>query len=85
VFENRVLRRIFEPKSNEVTGEWKKLNNEEVNALYSLPTIAQVIKLRRISWAEHLACIWRREVCTELWLENLREIDDWGYPNVDGG
>jgi hypothetical protein len=50
VFENRVLRRIFGPKRNEVTGEWRKLNNEELHNLYSSPNIRQ-IKLRRMRWA----------------------------------
>jgi hypothetical protein len=48
VFENRVLRRIFGPKRDEVTGEWKKLHNEELNGLYSLPNIVRVIKSRRM-------------------------------------
>jgi hypothetical protein len=48
VFENRVLRRIFGPKRNEVTGEWRKLHNEEPHALYSSPNIVRVIKSRRI-------------------------------------
>jgi hypothetical protein len=47
VFENRVLRRIFGPKSDEVMGEWRKLHNEELNGLYSLPNIVRVIKSRR--------------------------------------
>jgi hypothetical protein len=55
VFENRVLRRIFAPKLDEVTGEWKKLHNEELNDLYSSLTIVRVIKLRRMGWAEHVA------------------------------
>jgi hypothetical protein len=48
VFENRVLRRLFGPKSDEVTGKWKKLHNEEFNDLYSSPNIVQVIKSRRM-------------------------------------
>ena len=51
VFENRVLRRIFGPKRDEVTGEWRKLHNEELNNLYSSPTIVRVIKSRRMRWA----------------------------------
>ena len=48
VFENRVLRRIFGPKRDEVTGKWRKLHNEEMNNLYSTPNIVQVIKSRRM-------------------------------------
>jgi hypothetical protein len=53
VFENRVLRRIFGPKRDEVTGEWKKLHNEELCDLYSLPSIIRMIKSRRMGWACH--------------------------------
>jgi hypothetical protein len=55
VFENRVLRRIFGPKRNEVTGEWRRLYNVERNDLYSSPTIIRVIKPRRIRWEGHVA------------------------------
>ena len=55
VFENRVLRRVFGPKRDEVTGEWKKLHNEELRDLYSLPNIVQVVKSRRMTWAGHVA------------------------------
>jgi hypothetical protein len=48
VFENRVLRRVFGPKRGEVTGEWRKLHNEELNDLYSLPNIVRVVKSRRM-------------------------------------
>jgi hypothetical protein len=51
VFENRVLRRIFGPRRDEVTGEWRKLHNEELNDLYSLPNIVRVVKSRRMRWA----------------------------------
>jgi hypothetical protein len=55
VFENRVLRRIFGPKRDEVTGEWRKLHNEELRDLYSSPSIIRIIKLRRMRWASHVA------------------------------
>ena len=53
VFENRVLRSIFGPKRDEVTGEWRKLHNEELNDLYPSPNIVRMIKSRRIRWAVH--------------------------------
>jgi hypothetical protein len=56
VFENRVLRRIFEPKRDEVTEEWKKIHNEELNDLYSSTNIVRVIKPRRTKWAGHAVC-----------------------------
>jgi hypothetical protein len=55
VFENRVLRRIFGPKKDEVTGGWRKLHNEELRDLYSLPSIIRIIKSRRMRWAGHVA------------------------------
>jgi hypothetical protein len=55
VFENRVLRRIFGPKRDELTGEWRKLHNEELRDLYSSPSIIRIIKPRRIRWAGHVA------------------------------
>jgi hypothetical protein len=55
VFENRVLRRIFGPKRDEVTGEWRKLHNEELNNTYSTSNNVQVIKSRRLRWARHVA------------------------------
>jgi hypothetical protein len=54
VFENRVLRRIFGPKKDEVTGGWRKLHNEELHGLYSSPSIVRVIKAMRIRWAGHV-------------------------------
>jgi hypothetical protein len=55
VFENRVLRRIFRPRRDEVTGEWRKLHNEELRDLYSSPSIIRIIKLRRMRRAGHVA------------------------------
>jgi hypothetical protein len=55
VFENRVLRRIFGPKRDEVSGEWRKLHNEELCDLYSSPSIIRMIKSRRMRWAGHVA------------------------------
>jgi hypothetical protein len=55
VFENRVLRRIFGPKRDEVTGEWRRLHNEELNYLYSSPNIIREFKSRRMRWAGHVA------------------------------
>ena len=57
VFENRVLRRIFGPKRDEVTGEWRKLHNEELNELYCSPNIVRLIKSRRMRWAGHVTCM----------------------------
>jgi hypothetical protein len=55
VFENRVMRRIFGLKRNEVTGGWRKLHNEELHKLYSSPSVIRMIKSRRMRWAGHVA------------------------------
>jgi len=55
VFENRVLRKVFGPKRDEGTGEWRKLHNEELNDLYYLPNIVRVVKSRRMRWTGHVA------------------------------
>ena len=55
VFENRVLRRVFGPKRDEVAGEWRKLHSEELIDLYSLPNIVRVVKSRRMKWVGHVA------------------------------
>ena len=55
MFENRVLRKVFGSKGDEVTGERRKLHNEELNGLYSLPNIVRVVKSRRKRWAAHMA------------------------------
>jgi hypothetical protein len=58
VFENRVLRRIFGPKKDEVTGGWRKMHNEELHGLYSSPSIVTVIKATRMRWAGHVVHMW---------------------------
>jgi hypothetical protein len=63
VFENRVLRRVFGPKRDEVTEEWRKLHNEELNEFYSLPNIASVVK-SKMGWAGHVARM-GRERCAQ--------------------
>jgi hypothetical protein len=55
MFENRLLKRVFGPKRDEVTGEWSKIHNEELNDLYSLPNIVRVVKSRRMRWVGHVA------------------------------
>jgi hypothetical protein len=76
VFENRVLRRIFGPKKNEVTGDWRKLHNEKFHNLYSSPSIIRMIKSRRMRWAGHLACMERRGMRIGFWWENQTVRDN---------
>jgi hypothetical protein len=64
VFENRVLRGIFGAGRDEVTGEWRKLLNEQLHDLYSSPTIVRMMKLRRMRWAGHVARMGRGKACT---------------------
>jgi len=84
VFENRVLRKIFGPKRDEVTREWRKLHNEELNDLYSSPNIVRVIKLRIMIWAGHVARVGRGEAYTGFWWGNLSERDHSEDPGIDG-
>ena len=67
VFENRLLRRVFGRKRDEVRGEWRKLHNEDVSDLYSLPNIVRVVKSRRMRWAGYVARMGRGEGCTGFW------------------
>jgi hypothetical protein len=75
VFENRVLRRIFGTKRDEVTGEWRKLHNEELRDLYSLPSIIRIMKSRRMRWAGHVARMGRRGTRIDYWWDSQRERD----------
>jgi len=84
LFENGVLRRIFGPKRDDVTWKWRKVHNEEPDNLYSSPNIIRVIKLRRMTWAGHVARMGRGEAYTGLWWGNLRERDNLEYTSVNG-
>jgi hypothetical protein len=72
-FENRVLRRIFGPKEEEVTEDWRKLHNEELHKLYSSPNIIRMIKSRRIRWAGHVARMGRRGMNRDIGGEAKRK------------
>jgi hypothetical protein len=72
VFENRVLRRIFGPKRENVAGGWRKLHNEELHNLYVSPNIIRVIKSRRMRWGWHMACIEEMRNSVSILLVKLR-------------
>ena len=84
MFENMVLRRILGPTRGEVTGISRRLQNEELNDLYSSPNIVRVIKSRRMRWAGHVACMGEERGCIGSWWGNWRERDHWGDLGVDG-
>jgi hypothetical protein len=83
-FENRVLRRIFEPKTEEVAGGWRRLHNEELHNLYYLPDNIKVIKSRKMKWAGHIARIGEMRKNKILWVENLMGRDNSQDLVVDG-
>ena len=83
VFENRVLRRIFGSKRDEVTGEWRELHNEELNNLYCSPIVVRVIKSSRTRWAGRVARMGGLEVYTGFWWGNMRERAHLEDPGVD--
>jgi hypothetical protein len=85
VFENMVLRRIFGPRREEVTREWRRLHNEELSGLYSLPNIVRVVKSRRMRWAGHVARMGEERGRIGCWWVNRKERDHWGDLGVDGG
>jgi hypothetical protein len=80
VFENRVLRRVFGPKRDEVTREWRKLHNEELNDLYSLTNIVWVVKSRRMRWAGHVARMGEDRGVHRLLVGKLEEKRPLGRP-----
>jgi hypothetical protein len=75
VFENRLLRRIFAPKRDEVTGGWGKLHNEELHNLYPSPCIIRMIKSRMMNWAGHVARMGRTGMHIGYWSESQKERD----------
>ena len=78
VFENMVLRGMFGPRRDEVTGEWRRLHNEELNDLYCSPNIVRVIKSRRMRWAGHVVRMGEERGCIGSWWGNGRERDHRG-------
>ena len=84
VFVNRVLRGIFGPKSDQVTGERRKLHNEELNDLYPSPNIFRVIKSKRMRWAEHEVRMGEERGCIGSWWGNRRKRHHWEDLGMDG-
>jgi hypothetical protein len=97
VFENRVLKMIFGPKRDEVTGEWRKLHNEELHHLYSSPSTIRIMKARRMRLAGHVARMGDKRNAYRLlvgkrplgrprrrWLDNIRmDLGEFGWGDVD--
>jgi hypothetical protein len=69
-----MLRRISGPRRDEVTGQWRKLHNEELHELYSSPSIIRILKARRMRWAGHVARMGRRGMCIGFWWESQSEV-----------
>jgi len=85
VSENSVLRRIFGPGRDEVTGEWTKLHNEELNDPYSSSNIVRVTKSKRMRWEKQVARMGKSRGVYRVWWGNLRERDHLGVRGLDGG
>jgi hypothetical protein len=84
VFENRVLRRIFGPRRDEVTGEWRKLHNEELHNLYISPDIIRQAKSRPMRWAGHVARMGEERKVYKVLVESPKERDHWEDQGVGG-
>ena len=84
VFENRLLRRLFGPKRDEVTGEWRKLHNEQLSDLYFLPNIVRVVKSRRMRWAGHVARMGEGRGVHRVLVGKPEGKNHWRDPDVDG-
>ena len=84
MFFNRVLTRIFGPKRDEVTGDWRKLHIEELSGLYCSPCIIWVFKSRRKRWVGHVACMGDRRGVYRCWWGNMKEGDHLEDPGLDG-
>jgi len=84
VFENRVLRKVFGPKRDKVTGEWRKLHNEELNDLYSVPNIVRVVKSRRMRWAGHVTRMGEDRGVHRVLVGKREGRGHWGDQDVDG-
>jgi len=84
VFENKVLRRVYRPKRDEVTGEWRKLHNEELNDLYSISNIVPVVKSRRMRGAGHVARMGEDRGVHRVLVGKPEGKSHWGDQDVDG-
>jgi hypothetical protein len=84
VFENRVLRRVFGPKRDEVTGEWRKLHNEELNDVYCSTNIVRVVKSRRIRWAGHVVRMGEERGVYRVLVVEPKGKSNLGHPGIDG-
>ena len=76
-FKNGVLRRVFGPRAEDMTGKWRKLHSEEPNGLYSPQNTIWVIELRRMIWEGHVARMRKGEVYARFWWGNLTERTTW--------